>query len=432
MKRVLRTAALIIGLAPAVMVSCARKPPVPREPPRDWARPLRAIELASSPGRIARGRYLTSALLRCSQCHGDPDLTQSGEPSLPGREFVGRIQWDDSTGRVVAPNLTPDRETGIGRWTDDMLLRAMREGVGHDGRALHHYMPYRNLRFLSDEDAASIVVFLRSLPPVRHALPATFLPESRKREFESELVPLTEPVPMPDTTDAAKRGRYFILVADCAGCHTSWYTDYNPGLFAGGNEISRVREGRERKVFSLNITPDSSGIGGLDSTGLVALMRSGRGGSMDPVMPWAWYANLSDRDLGAVLRGLRTVHPALHWISNGPPTLCAICGQTHGMGERNHRVRPKGMRLSTDALERLTGTYTSRQEDWTLMIAREGTRLYAVDDGTRFELVPVAEDRCLAPGLTSPVHFERDSLGRALAVVMEDIPPLRFERVAVP
>ncbi len=66
----------------------------------------------------------------------------------------------------VAPNLTPDRETGIWDWTDDMLARAIREGVAHDGHFLDAtIMPYEFYRSMSDEDLASIIVYLRSIPP---------------------------------------------------------------------------------------------------------------------------------------------------------------------------------------------------------------------------------------------------------------------------
>ena len=76
-------------------------------------------------------------------------------------------------GSVHAPNITPDPETGAGNWSDDQLARAIREGIGHDGRALFPFMPYLGLRALSDEDLASIIVYLRSLPPVRQSRPTT-------------------------------------------------------------------------------------------------------------------------------------------------------------------------------------------------------------------------------------------------------------------
>jgi len=68
-------------------------------------------------------------------------------------------------------NITPDPETGAGNWTDDMLARAIREGIGHDGRALFPFMPYPDMRHISDEDLASVIVYLRSIPPIRKALP---------------------------------------------------------------------------------------------------------------------------------------------------------------------------------------------------------------------------------------------------------------------
>jgi hypothetical protein len=84
------------------------------------------------------------------------------------------VMWfNNLPGRIVASNITPDPETGAGNWTDDQLARAIREGIGHDGRALFPMMPYENLRHMSDEDLASLVVYIRSLPAVRHELPAS-------------------------------------------------------------------------------------------------------------------------------------------------------------------------------------------------------------------------------------------------------------------
>ena len=69
-------------------------------------------------------------------------------------------------GKVISPNLTPDKETGAGNWTDDMLARAVREGIGHDGRTLFPLMPYMNYREMPDEDLASVIAYLRTLPPL--------------------------------------------------------------------------------------------------------------------------------------------------------------------------------------------------------------------------------------------------------------------------
>ena len=90
-------------------------------------------------------------------------------------------------GHIVAPNISLDAETGAGNWTDDMLARAIREGIGHDGRALFPLMPYQDFASLSDEDLASIIVYLRSLPP-QVIFPVRYLIRSVPR-------PLSAPVP---------------------------------------------------------------------------------------------------------------------------------------------------------------------------------------------------------------------------------------------
>ena len=87
-------------------------------------------------------------------------------------ELVGQpLPLPGFPGNISAPNLTPDPETGSGRWTDDQIARAIREGVKHDDTILFPMMPYGEYKTLSDEDLASVVVYLRSIPPVRNPLP---------------------------------------------------------------------------------------------------------------------------------------------------------------------------------------------------------------------------------------------------------------------
>src|SRR6202043_2664037 len=97
-------------------------------------------------------------------------------------------------GRIVAPNLTPDQETGAGSWTDDQLARSIREGVGHDGRALFPIMPYQHYRNMSEEDLGSVVVSRRSLPAAQNPLPATEIIFPVKYRIRSAPEPVTAPV----------------------------------------------------------------------------------------------------------------------------------------------------------------------------------------------------------------------------------------------
>src|SRR6202048_405454 len=131
-----------------------------------------------------------------------------------GRAGAGqdRVIWKELPGHIVAPNLTPDPETGTGTWSDDALARAIREGVGHDGRALFPMMPFQTFRALSDEDLASIVVFLRALPPVRNPLPATRLVFPVQYLIRTAPQPITQAVAAPDITNPVKRGAYLAAI----------------------------------------------------------------------------------------------------------------------------------------------------------------------------------------------------------------------------
>ncbi len=343
-----RTMTIVLG----VLVACGEPPPAETDdaeagaavsaapsagPSRggDWvadslprARPLTDRTFKVTPARLDRGRYLAEGVLMCVLCHSERDWSAPGAPPVEGKEAGGVILWERNGHRMVAPNLTPDPATGTGAWPDDALARAIREGVGHDGRALSLPMYWRSFRDLSDEDLASVIVYLRSLPPVRNRLPPRSLPPERVAELADDPMPLTEPVPAPDLSDPMERGRYLVRVADCAGCHTAWYSDPMPGVFGGGNEVGRANE----EVYSSNITPDISGIGEWSEEQFIRTIRTGKGGTLDPVMPWIAYRRMTERDLRAVYLALRQVPPVRHWINNvAPPTYCEVCGQEHGL-----------------------------------------------------------------------------------------------------
>lgn len=108
------------------------------------ARPLTSRTFERTPQRLERGRYIATALSGCIYCHSPHDWAAAGDPILSGSEGAGEVlPYNGLPGRMVAPNLTPDPDTGAGKWTDDQLARSIREGIGHDGRALfsHHALP---------------------------------------------------------------------------------------------------------------------------------------------------------------------------------------------------------------------------------------------------------------------------------------------------
>src|ERR1041385_8502103 len=162
------------------------------------------IKVDMSPARVERGKFLFQVMADCDGCHSQRDFTRFGGPVVEsgrGRGFVFPPQMG-LPGTVVAPNITPDPETGIGRWTDGEKIRAIREGVGRDGRALFPMMPYTNYRKMSDEDAQKLVAYMNTLAPVRNPLPITVM------RFPVSLMIKGVPAPAGSVPppDPAKRG----------------------------------------------------------------------------------------------------------------------------------------------------------------------------------------------------------------------------------
>jgi Cytochrome c len=300
------------------------------------ARAVTSRKFETTPERLARGRYLATSI-GCLFCHSEHDWTKPGEPILPGQEGAGEaMPFLDLPGRVIAPNLTPDAATGAGNWTDDQLARAIREGIGHDGRALFPMMPYQRFRHMSDEDLASVIVYLRSLPPVRHELPATQIIFPVKYLIRNAPEPVTAPVASPDPSDRVAWGRYLATIGGCEDCHTP--NDHGrdvPGMnFAGGMVFKTALA----QAAAANITPDASGISYYDEALFLKMMRTGYVGArkLSTIMPFNVYGNMTDDDLKAIFAYLRTVKPVRHRVDNSlPMTYCKLCRQWHGGGDKN-------------------------------------------------------------------------------------------------
>lgn len=124
---------------------------------------------APAEGVVSRGEYL-ARIMDCGGCHtpgalaGQPDQTRA----LAGSRIGFHIP---DLGYFYPPNLTPDRQTGLGTWSQDDIIRALRTGVRPDGRVLAPVMPWRSYAALTDADARALVRYLKSLPPVRHPIP---------------------------------------------------------------------------------------------------------------------------------------------------------------------------------------------------------------------------------------------------------------------
>ena len=289
-----------------------------------------------TPERLARGRYLVIGLVGCEVCHSPKDWKTHGAPNLPGMELAGQVlPIPGLPGTIVAANLTSDLETGAASWSDDQIARAMREGVAHDGRTIFPIMPYEAYRALSDEDVASIVVYVRSVAAVRNPLPPTKVDFPVNYLIRSVPRPLTDAVSGPSPqASAVERGKYLVAVG--CGCHNA--ADRKgpiPGMeYAGGEHL----EGPWGDVTSANITPDVSGISYYDEAEFIQVMRTGyvKARKLSSIMPFGEFANLNDDDLKAIFAYLKTVPPVKHRVDNSlPPTYCKLCRTKHGAGDQN-------------------------------------------------------------------------------------------------
>lgn len=297
------------------------------------ARALSERRFESTPERMARGKYLAESVNGCIYCHSELDWKAPGFAVKAGTEGAGRSWAEEGAPWLTAPNITSDPETGGGKWSDDAYARAIREGIGHDGRALFPIMPYANYRQMSDEDLASVIVYVRSLAPVRKALPPSQIPFPLNRLINAVPAPLATPVPAPEP---ARRGEYMVTMSVCFDCHTPQDQGKPvPGLaFAGGFVLT----GPYGEVASVNITPDPTGIPYYDEALFLEMMRTGqvKARKIHDQMPWTFYRGQTDEDLKAMFAYLKTLAPAKHAVDNSlPPTACPRCRGKHGAGERN-------------------------------------------------------------------------------------------------
>jgi hypothetical protein len=284
--------------------------------------------------RLERGKYLVNAVAICFQCHSEIDWTGS-RAGLPVKGALGAGRSERMPFLVAIPNLTPDRETGAGSWSDEQLYRAMTQGIGHDGRTLFPEMPYAQLRKLSEEDLGSIIVYLRSIPPVRNILPKSEIPKDVQAGYRP-LSPKLDGAAPPDLSTPEKRGAYLATAAGCADCHTPPKgLGKVPGLdYAGGF----IFQGPWGTVSSANLTVDPSGISYYDERMFLEVMHTGANGArkLAPIMPWMYFRDMTTADLRALFAYLRTLKPVQHRTDNTEvPSPCKKCGNRHGLGAMN-------------------------------------------------------------------------------------------------
>jgi mono/diheme cytochrome c family protein len=288
-----------------------------------------AIRVERTAERVARGKYLFEHLSACSDCHSEVDMSRFGFPVAPGGYAKGKRFPEAMAlpGTVVPPNLTSDPETGLGNWTDGEIIRAVREGIGKDGRALFPFMPYPEYAALSDQDVQALVAYIRTIPPVRNALPRTEISFPVNLFIKGVPQPVGS-VPAVDPANTVAYGRYLAKVGGCQFCHTPVKNNVPAtGMeFAGGHEFVLTDN---VVVRSFNLTPDNqTGIGQWTEDQFIDKFYQYKEyvekGSPhvelrdNTIMPWLGYAGLTRQDLAAIFAYLKTLPPINNAVETKP------------------------------------------------------------------------------------------------------------------
>jgi mono/diheme cytochrome c family protein len=270
-------------------------------------------------GQIQQGRYLAIAG-DCASCHTVPG---SGQPFAGGRSI------ETPFGVVVGANITPDLETGIGAWSDELFVRALREGKGHNGQLLYPAMPYPYYTKLTESDALAIRAYLNTVKPVRNAVVSNKLPfpfDVREGMAAWNALYFRSGEFKPDPAKSAEwnRGAYLVEgLGHCGACHT-------PKAQLGGDERARAFQGYALQGwFAPNITNDNErGLGGWSVADIMAYLKSGHNattastGIMGEEITLS-SSQMTDADLAAIATYLKdlpgqTASPAASLAASDP------------------------------------------------------------------------------------------------------------------
>ena len=272
---------------------------------------MASISAAQSQEEIVRGKYMFGAAAGCG-CHTAPK-----QPLNSG----GR-KYDGPFGTVFSSNITPDSSTGIGKWTDEQIIAAIRSGRRPNGERLIPVHPYTVFNGMVEQDLKDVVAYLRSVPPVNRQTPAKKISVPM---FESVFLPAwlatfapREYPPTSAPASGAPRGEYLVrAVSHCGECHTprtmTMATDN--ARFLAGNQKGKGPEGSAVP----NITPDrETGLGGWTEEQISDYLETGNrpdgdvaGGLMMEVIQGssAGYKDLTKADRQAIAKYLKSIPP---------------------------------------------------------------------------------------------------------------------------
>ena len=265
---------------------------------------------STDPAVIERGAYLAYGPAHCAYCHTSMDAWKK----LDAGERVplsGGNVFEIGIAKIVTPNLTPDKETGIGNVPDAKLARMLRHNVRSNGRAAVPFMEFQNI---SEEDLVALISFLRSQPAVKNAIPANEYSFMGKAIMSFAIKPSgptgTPRAQSPAAGATVERGEYLVNnIANCAGCHTKRSQmdgSYQAPKLSGGTGMA----GEDGKMYTPpNLTPDpkTGHITNWTEDQFLTRFRAGPLNGPGSHMPWRAFARMSDDDIRAIYRYLKTV-----------------------------------------------------------------------------------------------------------------------------
>jgi mono/diheme cytochrome c family protein len=262
-----------------------------------------------------RGGYLVNTIMACGNCHTPRDADGK---SIAEKAFSGGLTISSPAFTATAPNITPDRETGIGSWTDPEIKRALVEGMrpnhGHlAGVPLAAVMPAGFYKALLPADLDAIIAYLHTVKPIPNEVPAPVYKAAVHRE------------PYPDTeigfdaaalADPVRRGAYLVTIGHCMECHAAWsrgVSDFKSGLGKGGRPFGPEpgAPADTPPTITANITSHpTAGIGAWTDAEIKRAITQGisrDGRKLKPPMAYGYYAGLTEADLDDIIAYLRTV-----------------------------------------------------------------------------------------------------------------------------
>lgn len=249
---------------------------------------------------VKRGDYLVNTIMTCGNCHTPKGPTGD----IMDKAFSGGLSWDEPPFKVTAPNITQDKATGIGSWTDAQIKTLLRTGKRPNGVQIAEVMPTAFYGIITDNDMNAIVAYLRTLKPIANTVPdPIYKMQIPHHAYPGAEKPYTEAM----LSDPVKKGFYLATIGHCMECHTPMGPrgrEFADKLGTGGFEFP----GPWGVSVSRNITP--KGVGAWSDAEIKRAVTTGvskDGSHLKPPMGFPYYAHMTDADLNAVVAYLRTV-----------------------------------------------------------------------------------------------------------------------------